>query len=142
MISLKNLALKTLSVCLMLPVMSQATVGALKNDYVTIKDSRGDKAVISSARTGLDPAWVEAGVAPRGSAALTSSGELAATGIKYVIHAASGAMAQGTPGMEPSIAGVQLSIANSIRIAQQEGIKSLAIPLIGASVPCSEPVIM
>ena len=132
MISLKNIALKTLSICLMLPAMSQAS--ALKNDYLTITDSRGDKAVISSAGTGLNSAWIEAGLAPRGSAALTSSGALASTGIKYVIHAASGAMAQSTEGAEPSIEGVQLSITNSIRIAQQEGIKRLAIPLIGGGI--------
>ncbi|MNT04264.1 RNase III inhibitor [compost metagenome] len=131
--SFKSIALKTLGVCLMFPLIGQAS-GTLKNDYLSIKDSRGEKAVISSHGTGLNQVWIDQSVAPRGSAALTSSGDLAPTGIKYVIHAASGSMGQSGEGMEPSIEGVQLSIANSIRIAQQEGIKRLAIPLIGGGI--------
>jgi O-acetyl-ADP-ribose deacetylase (regulator of RNase III) len=82
----------------------------------------------------LNPVLIDKGLAPRGSAALTPSGALAATGIKYVIHAASGAMSQGGVNETPTLEGVKLSIINAIRIATAEKIKRIAIPLIGGGI--------
>jgi O-acetyl-ADP-ribose deacetylase (regulator of RNase III) len=123
---------QVLGVCLMLPIFSQAA--SLKQDYIAIRDSRDNKAVISSQGTGLDQSWIDQGLAPRGSAALTTSGKLADSGIKYIIHAASGAMSPSGDSTSPSIEGVQNSLINALRIADQEGIQRLAVPLIGGGI--------
>lgn len=71
---------------------------------------------------------------PKGSAVLTPSGALAASGIKYVIHAAPGSVGSFGPAGEPSLASIRLSIANAIRVAEKKGVKSIALPLIGGGI--------
>jgi O-acetyl-ADP-ribose deacetylase (regulator of RNase III) len=114
-------------------VQSQAY--AMANNYVRLRDADGKLlSVISAQGTRIDPQAVENGLAPRGSAALTSSGALAGQGIRYVIHAASGSMTFDAENLKPTLEGIQLSIANSIRIATREKIQRIAIPLIGGGI--------
>lgn len=74
------------------------------------------------------------GLAPRGSAVLTSSGELAPTGITAIIHAASGSASRNDPAFVPSLEGVVMSVRNSILLAQKNDFNSIAIPFIGGKI--------
>lgn len=74
------------------------------------------------------------GMLPIGSAALTSSGALEETGIKGILHAASGSMTRFDGVFKPSIDGVIGSIKNSLRLAKRKRFKSVAIPFIGGGI--------
>ena len=74
------------------------------------------------------------GMAPLGSAAITSSGALGEKGIKHIIHAATGSMTKDGKMHSPSLESVKLSIKNSIRIADHYKIKSVAFPFIGSGI--------
>lgn len=90
-------------------------------------------AVISAEGTDSD-AVKGLSLVPRGSAVMTPSGALAASGIKYVIHAAPGTMGSVGPVGEPTLSSIRLSIANSIRVAERKSVKSIAIPLVGGGI--------
>jgi O-acetyl-ADP-ribose deacetylase (regulator of RNase III) len=71
---------------------------------------------------------------PRGSALITSSGNLANTGIKAIIHAATGSMTKSGGDYEPTVQSIQNSVANAIQLAQINGFKRIAIPFIGGGI--------
>jgi O-acetyl-ADP-ribose deacetylase (regulator of RNase III) len=71
----------------------------------------------------------EIGQVPVGGAALTTGGKLKA---RYVIHAASMQL-----GGKASAHSLRSSTAHSLRIATQKGLKTIAFPAIGVSVPIS-----
>lgn len=72
-------------------------------------------------------------LAPRGSAALTGAGDMAQTGIRYVLHAATGSMG-GPKGTEATMDTVLRSFASAIRLADKFGIRRIAVPLIGGGI--------
>jgi len=82
----------------------------------------------------IDQQVISRTMLPRGSALLTSSGELAKTGIQAIIHAAPGAMTLGGPTFKPTIEGVQESIRNSLELARRNGYKRVAIPFVGGEI--------
>ncbi|MEN0059599.1 MAG: macro domain-containing protein [Bdellovibrio sp.] len=129
-------SVKTLfAVAFSISMISTSSYGSSAvHDYFAMQGPRGEKMVLSTQGTQNYTSLANMDLAPRGSAALTSSGDLATTGIKYIIHAASGAMMNSTDKTAPSLEGVRLSVINSIRIAEKEGIKKLAIPLIGGGI--------
>jgi len=90
--------------------------------------------LISTEGTTLSRTAWENNMLPRGSAMATPSGRLNDKGITSVIHAASGAMGGWHPDVMPTAEGVELSIMNSLKLAQQQGHKRIAIPFIGAGV--------
>jgi len=71
---------------------------------------------------------------PRGSALLTSSGNLATRGINQIIHAAPGSNAQIAPWGNPTLQGVVRSVQNSILLAERNNLRDLAIPFVGGSI--------
>lgn len=71
---------------------------------------------------------------PRGSALVTSSGQLADTGITQIIHAATGAMGKSGDIFEPNLQSIKDSVKNSVILAKLGGHKSLAIPFIGGKI--------
>jgi len=84
-----------------------------------------------------DPPTVELStlhLLPRGSALLTSSGALARNGIQAVIHAAPGAMTRMGADFDPTVAGLQESVRNSMELARRNGFKRVAIPFIGGGI--------
>lgn len=90
---------------------------------------------ISSVGTENDPN-IPAGrkVIPRGSALVTSSGNLATRGINQIIHAAPGSDTQIAPWGNPTRQGVIRSIQNSILLAERNNLRDLAIPFVGGSI--------
>lgn len=76
----------------------------------------------------------EARMFPRGAAVLTRSGDLAKSGIKYIIHAAPGAMASEGPEFNPTLEGLKLSVKNSLYLAKKMGIECVAMPFIGSGI--------
>ncbi len=87
----------------------------------------------------LDPSSLtqevlNAGVLPRGSALMTSSGDLGPTGITAIIHAATGAMERKGGVFEPTLESISTSIKNSLILAFQYNHKRIAIPFIGGGV--------
>jgi O-acetyl-ADP-ribose deacetylase (regulator of RNase III) len=78
--------------------------------------------------------FLREGMLPIGSAALTSSGAMSDSGIKGIIHAASGSMTMHSGIYNPSITGVVKAIKNSLRIAKRKGFDSVAIPFIGGGI--------
>ncbi|MEK7355057.1 MAG: macro domain-containing protein [Bdellovibrionota bacterium] len=71
---------------------------------------------------------------PRGSALITSSGVLAQSGIKSIIHAATGAMTKQGGHYEPTLKSIELSVTNAVTLAERNGHKTIAIPLLGGGV--------
>lgn len=76
----------------------------------------------------------KAGVLPRGSALITRSGNLAKSGIKYIIHAASGSSGNNTENFIPTLNGVSLSINNSLRLARKQNVHRVAVPFVGRGI--------
>lgn len=74
------------------------------------------------------------GMLPRGSALITSSGELAKSGIAAIIHAAPGSMTKAGGHYEPNLDSIKTAIANSVRLAEFNGHKRIAIPLVGGGI--------
>ena len=89
---------------------------------------------ISIKGTVLTPAVRAAGILPRGSALLTSSGALKKQGIVAIIHAASGAMGHSGGDFEPTLESIELSAKNSVLLAQSHGFNRIAMPLIGGGI--------
>jgi len=73
-------------------------------------------------------------VIPRGSALITSSGNLAIQGINQIIHAAPGSNTQIAPWGNPTRQGVIRSIQNSILLAEKNNLRDLAIPFVGGHI--------
>ncbi len=73
-------------------------------------------------------------IAPLGSAVMTSSGYLEFTGIKAIIHTASGAMTRSGVGYEPSVQSVRDSLINAAALAREAGHKRVALPAIAGSI--------
>ena len=73
-------------------------------------------------------------LAPRGSATLTSSGELSKKGITHIVHAAYGSMTRNSKTYAPSISALKLSLTNSIRLAIDNKFKTIAIPFLGSGI--------
>lgn len=71
---------------------------------------------------------------PIGSSVLTGAGELEKTGIKGILHAASGSMTNKSGIYKPSLIGVELSVMNSLKLAKRKGYKSVAIPFVGGGI--------
>lgn len=71
---------------------------------------------------------------PRGSALITSAGELEKTGIKNIIHAATGSMTKSGGNFEPTLKSIEDSIINSLKLAKNHGHKRIAIPFIGGAI--------
>jgi O-acetyl-ADP-ribose deacetylase (regulator of RNase III) len=71
---------------------------------------------------------------PIGSSVLTGSGDLEKTGIKGILHAASGSMSKHSGVYRPSLKGVELSVMNSLKLAQLKGYKSVAVPFVGGGI--------
>lgn len=71
---------------------------------------------------------------PKGSAIITSSGKLKETGITAIIHAATGSMTQSNGNFEPTPDSIADSVKNSLKLAQQNGHKRIAIPILGGNI--------
>lgn len=78
------------------------------------------------------------GMLPRGSALLTSSGNLAADGINAIAHAATGAMSPPVPPpslYEPTLQSVSASIANCFDLVlSNTALQRMAVPFIGGAI--------
>lgn len=84
---------------------------------------------ISSAGTEKNDIVIKAKMLPRGSAIITSSGDLEKQQIKAIIHAVPGAMARKDVEFEPNLKGLVCSIQNSIILAEKNNYESIAFPL-------------
>ena len=84
--------------------------------------------------TAPDTSQDEDSVGPLGSALITQSGLLDATGIHAIIHTASGAMTFSGPGFEPSVKSVQNSLINAIALAREYHHQRVALPIIAGSI--------
>jgi O-acetyl-ADP-ribose deacetylase (regulator of RNase III) len=90
--------------------------------------------VISSEKTKAYKEVADHKMVPRGSAVLTPSGHLEKSGIKRIIHAATGSMTKSGPNFDPTLEGLKLSLKNSLVIAQKQGLKCIAVPFIGGGI--------
>jgi O-acetyl-ADP-ribose deacetylase (regulator of RNase III) len=82
----------------------------------------------------LDAQVKAAGMLPRGSAIVTSSGNLSQQGIKHIIHAATGSMTRTGGQFEPTLKSVADSVHNSLDLARNYGDHRVAIPFIGGKI--------
>ncbi|MEN9723240.1 MAG: hypothetical protein RJB38_1226, partial [Pseudomonadota bacterium] len=89
---------------------------------------------ILSAGTEFDAEVKAAGMLPRGSALVTSSGRLSQQGIQHIIHAATGSMTRSGPGFDPTVKSVSDSVRNSLELAKIYGDQRVAIPFIGGKI--------
>ena len=71
---------------------------------------------------------------PIGSALITPSGQLKHRHIQFIIHAASGSMTKSGSGFDPTLKSIADSLENSIRLAMQNNIKTIAVPFIGGGI--------
>jgi O-acetyl-ADP-ribose deacetylase (regulator of RNase III) len=94
----------------------------------------GEPARVSAIGTVFDSEVKAAGMLPRGSAIVTSSGDLSNKGIKHIIHAATGSMTRGGPKFDPTEKGVIDAVQNSLDLARQHGDKRVAVPFIGGKI--------
>lgn len=112
---------------------NMAFAGSFK--YIKGNNEGTTQTVISDDDTKYSELEISRNILPRGSALLTHSGKLAEKQITHIIHAASGSMNDHeTPELKPTLEGVKLSIKNSIRLANKEKIKKIAIPLVGGGI--------
>jgi O-acetyl-ADP-ribose deacetylase (regulator of RNase III) len=82
----------------------------------------------------VTPDLMQQNLLPRGSAVLTSSGALKHRGIDTIIHAAPGSMLRSDSASRPTLQGVRDAIASSLHLAAVNGIRRLAVPLIGGQI--------
>jgi O-acetyl-ADP-ribose deacetylase (regulator of RNase III) len=71
---------------------------------------------------------------PKGSALLTSSGELSRKGIRHIIHAATGSMYASGFKYDPTVKSVMDSVRNSLELARAFDHHRVAIPFIGGKI--------
>ena len=89
---------------------------------------------IASMGTEIDAEVRAAGMLPRGSAIVTSSGNLSQQGIQHIIHAATGSMTRNGPKFDPTVKSVTDSVRNSLDLARNNGDHRVAIPFIGGKI--------
>ena len=106
----------------------------LATDEVRVEARFSGLESISSFGTTYHANVARAQLLPRGSALMTSSGNLNARGIEHIIHAASGSSVNGSPNFIPTLEGVRLSVINSLLLARTHGIPRVAIPFIGRGI--------
>lgn len=82
----------------------------------------------------LDAKLADKNMLPLGGAILSDSGALKNQGITAIIHAGSGSMTEEGLGFDPTLQSVGASVFNSIRLAQKNGYKRIAVPFIGGKV--------
>lgn len=82
----------------------------------------------------INPAVKAAKMLPRGSALATSSGDLEKSGIRQIIHAATGSSTMDGPDFTPTLAGVTDSVKNSLALARANGHKRVALPFLGGKI--------
>ncbi|OQW51591.1 MAG: hypothetical protein A4S09_10205 [Proteobacteria bacterium SG_bin7] len=87
-----------------------------------------------STKNTINNGELEIGMLPRGSALITSSGDLRQTGITSIIHAASGSMTRSGNYFEPNLDSIKNSVFNSVLLAEQNKHQSVLIPLIGGGI--------
>jgi O-acetyl-ADP-ribose deacetylase (regulator of RNase III) len=80
------------------------------------------------------PEQAKVNVLPPGSAIITSSGALAATGITAILHAATGSSGREGPAFSPTLSSVRASIENSLILAKEFGHKRVALPFVGGKI--------
>lgn len=102
--------------------------------FFEMKDSEGFPLAVSARDTVNDPAVRKANMFPRGAAVLTQSGELATQGIKNIIHAAPGTLRIKGPSFDPTLEGIELSVKNTLALAQDMGLHCVAIPFLGSGI--------
>ena len=73
-------------------------------------------------------------LAPKGSASITASGNLSPSGIKAILHAATGSMTKSGKDYDPDLKSIELSIKNSILLAKTNQHSSIAVPFIGSGI--------
>lgn len=73
-------------------------------------------------------------LAPRGSATITDSGKLKNQNIKAIIHAATGSMNRSGKNFDPSLESIELSVKNSVKLAQKNSFTSIAVPFLGSGI--------
>jgi O-acetyl-ADP-ribose deacetylase (regulator of RNase III) len=95
---------------------------------------KGKLLAISLIKTENRLSYLKMNMAPLGSSVLTSSGNLASTGIKGILHAASGSMTKQGDLFKPSLKSVEISLMNSLILAKKKGFSSVAIPFIGGGI--------
>ncbi len=84
--------------------------------------------------TELDGEVQAAGMLPRGAALITSSGNLSQSGIRHIIHAATGSMTRGGEKFDPTVKSVTDSVRNALTLAKEHGHQRVAIPFIGGKI--------
>ena len=95
-----------------------------------------DKLAVAYEKTSYSDELNEEGqlMVPRGAAVLTGAGDLENTGIRFVVHAAAGAMTKSGGIFEPTLSSVEASVINSIKVAESFGVKKIAIPFIASGI--------
>ena len=106
----------------------------LRYSAATDRKSMGNILKVATENTVEDPEVRAAGLLPRGAAIITSSGQLEKSGIREIIHAASGSMTYEGKSFDPSLKGVVEAIHNALILAKQSGHKRVAIPFIGGKI--------
>ncbi|WP_299890003.1 hypothetical protein [uncultured Lacinutrix sp.] len=95
------------------------------------------KKTIAIQDTTLDKSLETAGrepMLPRGSALITTSGNLYSKGMKAIINAATGAMTKSGGIFEPTETSIANSIKNSFTLMSVNGYNKIAVPFIGGKI--------
>jgi O-acetyl-ADP-ribose deacetylase (regulator of RNase III) len=88
-----------------------------------------------SMRKNNDVCFVQAEkMLPRGSALITTSGDMNKEGISAIIHAATGAMTKSDGEFEPTVDSIKNSIKNSFILARRYKHKRVAVPFLGGGI--------
>jgi O-acetyl-ADP-ribose deacetylase (regulator of RNase III) len=122
--------MKNLSLLILAFTFSSTSIAGWWKSHIF---QNGD-AMLSTYNTESPLAGPESQLAPRGSAAITDSGELKVTGIDYIIHAATGSMSGAAEGGEPTKDSLILSLTNGLHLAKIKKVNRVAIPLIGGGI--------
>ncbi|MDG5492707.1 hypothetical protein [Psychroserpens sp. SPM9] len=93
------------------------------------------KQTIAAKHTTLDKdPLAKENMLPRGSALVTSSGDLSKQGIDAIIHAATGAMTKSGGIYEPTQDSIKHSVLNSFELLNANNFNKLAVTFIGGSI--------
>lgn len=96
--------------------------------------STKDKPLAISYESSRLKSSIKHNMVPIGAAALTRSGKLEKSGIKYIIHVASGSMTSAKEDFRPSLAAIEQGLKNSFKLLELKKIKKVAIPFIGSGI--------
>jgi len=113
--------------------LSSTLLSYTNDSYANIQVKENTTSIAAS-NTFLDSNVINSNMLPRGSAMITKSGDLAATGISSIIHVAPGAMSTSGDAFNPTLDGVRIGLKNAIILAKENNIKSIALPFIGSSI--------